>query len=279
MRPMAGEDLSTLAEEQAALRRIASRVASGAAPEDVLAAVLEEVGRLLAVRYARMGRYEPDSTLAVVASWGDAGPAAPRTTLGGKNLATIVFETGLSARVDSYQDASGPLGVAAREAGVRAAVGTPITVEGRLWGVMIAGSRGEEILAADAESRLASFTELVATTIANAESRAGITRLAADQAALRRGGGLGARAGPPGGGVAAGGDAGRARGTAGGRVRGGGRGGRAAAPGRLRGPGPLRARRDDHLPRQLGQDPPRLPRRCPGEAWREERHHAGRADR
>ncbi len=197
MRPMAGEDLSTLAEEQAALRRIARRVASGAAPEDVFAAVLEEFGRLLSVGYVRMGRYEPDNTLTVVASWGNAGPAPPRTELGGKNLCTIVFETGRSARVDSYLDASGPLGVAAREAGVRAAVGTPITVEGRLWGVLVAGTRGEQALDADAEARLASFTELVATTIANADSRAGVTRLAADQAALRRVATLIARGVPP----------------------------------------------------------------------------------
>ncbi len=183
---MAGEDLSTLAEEQTALRRIASRVASGATPEDVFAAVAEEIGRLLSVEYARIGRYEPDNTLTVVGSSGDAGPVPPRTELGGKNLCTIVFETSRSSRLDSYADASGALGVAAREQGVRATVGTPITVEGRLWGVMIAGARGERVLAADAEGRLESFTELVATTIANADSRAGVNRLAADQAALRR---------------------------------------------------------------------------------------------
>jgi GAF domain-containing protein len=193
---LGAEDLSALAAEQAALRRVAALVAPGAAPDEVFAAVLEEVGRLLSVDYVHMGRYEPDDTLAVVASWGDAGPAASRTMLGGKNLGTIVFQTGRSARIDSYADASGPIGVAARETGVRSAVGTPITVEGRLWGAMIAGSLGEQPLPADAEARLASFTELLATTIANAESRAGVTRLVADQAALRRVATLVARAVP-----------------------------------------------------------------------------------
>jgi GAF domain-containing protein len=183
---LGGEDLSALAAEQAALRRVAALVARGAVPEEVFAAVLEEVGRLLCVEYVHMGRYEPDDTLAVVASWGNAGAAVSRTMLGGKNLGTIVFETGRSARIDGYGDASGRIGVAARERGVRSAVGTPVTVEGRLWGAMVAGSRGEQALPADAEARLASFTELLATTIANAESRAGVTRLAADQAALRR---------------------------------------------------------------------------------------------
>jgi GAF domain-containing protein len=194
---LGGEDLSALAAEQAALRRVAALVARGAAPEEVFAAVLEEVGRLLSVDYVHMGRYEPDDTLAVVSSWGDAGPAVSRTMLGGKNLGTIVFKTGRSARIDSYADASGPIGVAAGETGVRSEVGTPITVEGRLWGAMVAGSSGEQALPADAEARLASFTELLATTIANAESRAGVTRLAADQAALRRVATLVARAVPP----------------------------------------------------------------------------------
>ncbi|MDA0165675.1 GAF domain-containing protein [Solirubrobacter ginsenosidimutans] len=176
---MSGDELN-------ALRRIARRVASGAPQDAVFATVLEEVGRGLAVDYARIGRYEPDDTLTVVASWGDAGVTMPRTALGGRNLATIVFDTGRPARIDGYGDASGALGIAAREAGVRAAVGTPVIVEGRLWGLIVAGSRGVQALAADAELRLASFTELVATTIANADSRAGVTRLAADQAALRR---------------------------------------------------------------------------------------------
>jgi signal transduction histidine kinase len=194
---LGGEDPSALVAEQAALRRIAARVARGAAPEEVFAAVVEEVGRLLPAEYARIGRYEADDVLAVVASWGNAGPAAPRTMLGGSNLGTIVFETGRPARIDSYAVASGPLGLAAREAGVRAAVGAPITVAGRLWGVMVAGSRGEQALDADAEARLASLTELVATTIANADSRAGVTRLAADQEALRRVATLVARSVPP----------------------------------------------------------------------------------
>jgi GAF domain-containing protein len=90
---------------------------------------------------------------------------------------TIVFETARSARIDDYADATGPPGVAARDTGVRSAVGTPITVEGRLWGIVVAGSRREQPLPADSETRLASFTGLVATAIANAESRAGLTGL------------------------------------------------------------------------------------------------------
>jgi signal transduction histidine kinase len=93
--------------------------------------------------------------------------------LGGHNLGTLVFETGRPARVDNYADASGPLGVRLREVGLRSAVGTPITAEGRLWGMMAVGTTGDGLLP-DTEARLANFTELVATAIANAESRAAV---------------------------------------------------------------------------------------------------------
>jgi len=178
-----------LAEEQAALRRVATLVASGVPPEEVFAAVAQEVGQLLPVSSAAMGRYDPDGMFTTVAAWNTgmtAFPVGNRWTAEGKNVTTMVLETGGSARLDSFADASGPVGVAAREAGYRSAVGTPITVEGRLWGVMTAASTAEEPLPPDTETRLASFTELVATAIANAESRAGLARLAEEQTALRR---------------------------------------------------------------------------------------------
>jgi signal transduction histidine kinase len=193
--------LARLAEEQAALRRVATLVARGAAPEEVFAAVAEEVGRLLPVDVVNMGRYEPGRTLTFLASWDRAGqrfPVGRRRTLGGHNLGTIVFETGRPGRIDGYgHRSSGPLGAATVEAGIRSAVGTPILAEGRLWGVISAGSSREQLLPPDAEARLVSFTELVATAIANAESRVALARLAEEQAALRRVATLVARAAAP----------------------------------------------------------------------------------
>ena len=252
---MGEDDLTGLAAEQAALRRVATLVASGAAPEEVFAAVLEEVGRLLGVDYVHMGRYEPDNTLTVVASWGSARPVVARTMLGGRNLGTIVFETGRPARIDSYARATGPLADGIREQGIRSAVGTPIIVEGRLWGLMAAGSRGEQ---RSCWGRRAA-TGVVHGALGDDDREC---REPCRSHSTRRGSGR----------IAARGDARRARSAAGGRVRGGGPGDRAAAARRLRGPGALRARRDDHLRRRVGQDPRRLPRRCPVEARREERH-------
>ena len=166
------DQLARLADEQAALRRVATLVARGAPPEDVFAAVANEVGLLLSVELANVGRYESDDTFTFVASARELFPVGSRWPLGGqKNLATLVLETGGPARLDNYADASGPLAEGIREAGIRSAVGTPILVEGRLWGLITAGSSQEQPLPPDTEARLASFTELVATAIANAEAR------------------------------------------------------------------------------------------------------------
>ena len=94
------DDLRVLAEEQAALRRVATLVARGATPEEVFAAVAEEAGRLLPVDSASMCRYEPDGTLTFVAQWGSVVahfPVGSRWAVGGHNLGTLVFETGRPA--------------------------------------------------------------------------------------------------------------------------------------------------------------------------------------
>ena len=193
--------LGQLAEEQAALRRVATLVAQATPPEEVFAAVVEEVGRLLRVELATLVRYEPGRMATSVATWGPAGenlPVGIRWPLEGRNASTLVFETGRPVRIDRYGDSSsGPIGAAVRETGIRSAVGTPVIVEGSLWGVIFVGSTLEQPLPPDTETRLASFTELVATAVANADGRAALARLAEEQAALRRVAVLVARATPP----------------------------------------------------------------------------------
>src|SRR5262249_51801335 len=85
-----------------------------------------------------------------------------------------------------------------RAAGMRSAVGTPIVVGGRVWGAIVLLSPRRASLPKDTEARLADFTELVATALANAESRAAISLLAAEPAALRRVATLVAREASPG---------------------------------------------------------------------------------
>src|SRR5258707_714242 len=165
-----------IAEEHAALRRVAVLVARAAPPGEVFTAVTEEAGRLLGAGHATMSRYNPDGAVEVVAAWSSSGAAIPvgtRTSLGGRNVHTLVFEQGRAARLDDYAGVSGSAAEVAREVGIRAAIGVPISVAGRVWGVIGISSRRE--LLAGVEERLAGFTELVATAIANAEAQAALT--------------------------------------------------------------------------------------------------------
>jgi GAF domain-containing protein len=178
-----------LAEEQAALRRVATLVARGVPPEEVFGAVTEEAGRLLSVEYAGLGRYEPDGGVTYVAVWGGAGdelPVGHRWIPDEEGVGRIVFETRCPARIESLADISGQLGVSARKYAAGSGVGTPVIVEGRLWGVLATYSILGQPLPPNTEARLANFTELVATAIANAESRGELARLAEEQAALLR---------------------------------------------------------------------------------------------
>jgi signal transduction histidine kinase len=183
------DELSWLTEEQAALRRIAILVATEARTDELFSAVAEEVGRLFPADIAGMARYESDGAVTIVAAWGRAGDqfgVGSSFGLEGTNHSTLVAEARRPVRFDSSADASGGVGSYLRAAGVRSAVGAPIVVEGRPWGLMIAGSTREQRLPPDIEERLAGFTELLATAIANAESRAALARLADVQAALLR---------------------------------------------------------------------------------------------
>src|SRR6185437_172328 len=181
-----------LAEEQAALRRVATLVASQPSPAEVFAAVTEETARtarLLHIDSAHLIVYERDQTATVVGSWNLPGPPIPvgtRVPVEGDNVIGRVLRTQQPARIDDYGDATGLVAENVRSIGVRTAVGVPVLVEGRLWGVMAVGSSRPEPLPADTEMRIGAFTELVATAIANTAARTELEQVAAEQAALGR---------------------------------------------------------------------------------------------
>jgi signal transduction histidine kinase/uncharacterized protein YoaH (UPF0181 family) len=188
------EEVARLAEEQAALRRVATLVARGAAPAKVFEAVSAEVGRLLPADAAGLGRYESDGTVTPLGSWTREGgyeiPLGERVTMEGPTTARLVFDTRRPARIDGYEGLPGAGAAAARAVGWRSTVAAPIIVEGRLWGVVSVASTSEQPLPPDTEMRLGGFAELVATAIANAESRAELhtsrARIVATADATRR---------------------------------------------------------------------------------------------
>jgi signal transduction histidine kinase len=198
------EARGALAGEQAALRRVATLVARQGSSAEVFAAVTEETARtarLLRLDSVHLVVYEPDRTATVVGSWNLRGPPLPvgeRVPLEGDNIIGRVFRTRQPARIDDYAGASGPVAQQVRSTGIRAAVGVPVLVGGRLWGVMAVGSSRPEPLPADTEMRIGAFTELVATAIGNTAARAELEQVAAEQAALRRVATLVAEAAAPG---------------------------------------------------------------------------------
>gem|GEM_PF-585779 len=168
-----------LAEQQASLRRVATLVARGVAPSEAFSAVVSELARVLGVCNAALFRYEPDDTAELLAACDEPGltkmPVGERFPLRGENIASMVYHTGRTARMDNDDTASGPAAARIREFGLRSGVGVPIVVGGRVWGAAIVGSSRSEPLPPGTEADMADFTDLVATAIANAETRAQLT--------------------------------------------------------------------------------------------------------
>ena len=178
-----------LAEEQAALRRVATLVAQQPSPQEVFDAVTEAVGPLLGADLAFLHLFPGDGTSATIASWSATSemlPIATRLPLDGDSVAARIFHTGTAARIDGYEGVAGEVAELARGMRIRSTVGAPILVSGRLWGALIAATREDHPLPEDAERRIAAFTGLVATAIANAEARRELEEVAAEQRALRR---------------------------------------------------------------------------------------------
>ena len=188
--------LRQLADQQAALRRVATLVAGGAQPADVFTAVADELGHLIGAEATFVSRLdrpsgEPgkaDGYVTVVGCYGRVSGLAPvgfRRKLQPGMAMTAAFRTGGSAQISGDVLASGPFSEVVRGLGLRAAIATPIVVEGRYWGVTVAATSREDF-PAGTESRMADFVELAATAVANAQADQELRELADTQAALRR---------------------------------------------------------------------------------------------
>ena len=194
-----------LADEQAALRRVATLVASGAQPAEVFSAVADELGRLIGAEATFVSRVdlssadwpgasaadpsgEPAGDTTVLGSYGrvsDEVPVGFRIKLHPGMVTTAALRTGRTARINGERLATGPFGAIVGRLGMRAAVATPIVVEGRYWGVAVAATSHEDF-PPGTESRMAEFMELAAMAIGNAQAEQRLRELADMQASLRR---------------------------------------------------------------------------------------------
>ena len=159
-----------LAAEQAALRRLSTLVARGVEPSEVFYAVVKEMRRCSFAERAALFRYETNGELTLLAAdhrspaplkW----PVGTRTPMDGSTLATMVHRTGRPARMDSYENAAGSIAALARAMGLRAAVGVPVVLDGRVWGLAAVGSAEPGPMPADSEERISAFAELVGTAL------------------------------------------------------------------------------------------------------------------
>src|SRR4051812_49792912 len=168
-----------MAEQQAALRRVAVLVANGAAPAVVFEAIAREVAELLRPRLVQIHRWERDGSVTVAGAWGDGPEPFPTRE---------AMQTGEPVRIEDV-----------------AAAGARVVVDGEAWGhIGVAMAEGMP-LPDRIEERLAEVTELVTAAISSSETREQLSRLADEQAALRRGGPPRPPRGAPAGGLRPGG--------------------------------------------------------------------------
>jgi PAS domain S-box-containing protein len=191
------DSLRELARRQSALRRVAELVAREARPAEVFHAVAEEMASILDVDNATVVRYDDDATIVEAVARADPEMPNPpavgeRFVMDGDNIAAMVRQEGRPARIDGYENTSGKWAARIREAGLESVVGVPVVVGSHLWGVLAVASRAKA-LPAETEVRMADFADLVATSIANAATRAelqtsrdSLRQLARQQMALRR---------------------------------------------------------------------------------------------
>ena len=188
-RRRAEAEAKRLADEHAALRRVATLVAEGASPAAVLDAVAAEMEALLDADQVALNRFEPGDEIAVLAHRGldvEQTPVGSRLSTEGESATAKVRRTGRPARMEDYESAGGALADLARATGLRSSVSAPITVEGRLWGLITASWKGEQPPPPGTEERMVKFAGLLDTAIANTDARREVERLAGEQATLRR---------------------------------------------------------------------------------------------
>jgi hypothetical protein len=160
-----------LVDEQAAVRRVGTLVARGAEPAEVFDAVTREMFQCVPADGAGLWRYATADEITMVAAtchpaaepakW----PVGTRTPIAGSTLASTVLRTGGPARMDSYTNVAGVLATQVRAAGIHAAVGVPVIVDGRVWGLAAVGSARPGPMPADTEVRISRFAELVASVV------------------------------------------------------------------------------------------------------------------
>jgi PAS domain S-box-containing protein len=168
-------EVGRLAQEQTALRRVATLVASEANEAQIFEAVSRQCARVLGAGSSAVFRFDSDDQATVVGRWDREGipvyPLGSTVELGGRSSITQVRQTGQPTRIDDYSGLAGPVAEAMRTAGLRATVAAPIVVAGTIWGAVAVATSLPKSFPPESEARLADFCELVSLAIASASAR------------------------------------------------------------------------------------------------------------
>ncbi|MBV8219627.1 MAG: GAF domain-containing protein [Solirubrobacterales bacterium] len=157
-------------DEASARRRFATLVAEAAPAEDVFLAVVGDVAGSFPVDLVSLSRFEPDGRVTVLASRPRIADTECRTVV--HDVSTLVRESGRPARIDDDAAAFGPGLTAGFNWGARSAVGVPIVIDRRIWGVLLVASRHVGAMPPKTGCWLTRFVELAVAAVANAETRA-----------------------------------------------------------------------------------------------------------
>jgi signal transduction histidine kinase len=168
-------EAAALATQQAALRRVATLVARGTDPAAVYPVTVAELARGLGVEHVTLVRFD-DDTCTVLAALDRPGretlQAGERLPIDGDSITGRIRGTGTAARIDDYDGVGGIIAARMRGLGLHSGAGAPITIDEETRGAVIVGSVDREPMPHGTEERICDFADLVATAIANAETRA-----------------------------------------------------------------------------------------------------------
>ncbi|MDT5389707.1 MAG: hypothetical protein QOE04_3348 [Mycobacterium sp.] len=170
-------EANALAQQQAALRRVATLVARGVEPSDLYPVAVTELARGLAVEHVTLIELDADGRGLVLATRGVPGrtkfEVGERLPLDeGDSLTARIRRTGKAARIDDDPLINGPIATRLRDTGLHSGVGAPVTVDGATRGALLISSAQQAPMPSETEARIGDFADLVATAIANAETRA-----------------------------------------------------------------------------------------------------------
>jgi signal transduction histidine kinase len=163
-----------LTAEQAALRRIATLVASESASKRVFEQVTAEAAQTLGASAASLARFDADNTVTFIGGWSRTGglayPVGSSMRLDGEGVLAAVRDTGEPQRIHRYDALVGPIGERMTSFGYGSATAAPIKLGGAVWGALVAAAARGAPLPEGAERRLTDFAELVAQALANADA-------------------------------------------------------------------------------------------------------------